>query len=778
LHTGNSTGAPWRISNVPSAFQGTSGTTSEYIASATCTANEWTYLSGSYNSNGAAPTADLAGAANVRLFKNDTLSGAANTTGSVNQVSVGTAASVFIGRLQSTDRFMRGGIDEVRVSNVQRSADWNKLEYENQKAGSAVVSEVVPITNIYYVIPGVVNAPRDTMVYQTGVAVNLALNYTGGPADSIALTTGTLPAGLTLNKATGAITGTPTAITAAASQTITVYSIGGNVTRGLRTSVVAGPLGNLTYSPDTTTYAMGIPVTNAPTYTGRAPTAFTVTPALPAGLTINATTGVISGTPTAQTAAANYTVRATNTAGPDTTTKVLRLTIGAAENYATGWSQHRDWWLNTQLNGASIPTATYNFPVLVRLDSNSINFAQTTGGGRDLRFSKADNATRLPHQIDTWDSAGKRAAVWVLVDTVPALGVKALRMHWGNASAANTSSGSAVFRTTDGYQGVWHMNGATDTSNEPDATANNLTANQTSGPVAVAGIVGGARNFVNTTTTATDYFTVAGSAAPLNFPIGGPFTLSAWVNLTGTTAHATLISKHDNAYALKLDNGSNWEIFDYDASWNSVGGPPTAGVWQNIMGVYSTIDPAFYIDGSRVDFGIVTTGGTAARSTGIDMLLGAEPTSATARRRPYNGMADEIRVANVARTADWAKLEYQNQRPTGQTLVAFTLPVAVDGMVARTEAFGFTAKPFGNGVVFQIQGAGAGKARVSLMDMWGRTVWSHTAATAAGMNQVLWNGQANNGSLVSSGVYVVRVSLLDAANKVTATSERRIPLTR
>jgi hypothetical protein len=46
------------------------------------------------------------------------------------------------------------------------------------------------------------------------------------------------------------------------------------------------------------------------------------------------------------------------------------------------------------------------------------------------------------------------------------------------------------------------------------------------------------------------------------------------------------------------------------------------------------------------------------------------------------------------------------------------------------------------------------------------------------MNQVLWNGQANNGSLVSSGVYVVRVSLFDARNKVTATSERRVPLTR
>ena len=33
-----------------------------------------------------------------------------------------------------------GDIDEVRVSKVKRSADWVKLQYENQKANSALFS--------------------------------------------------------------------------------------------------------------------------------------------------------------------------------------------------------------------------------------------------------------------------------------------------------------------------------------------------------------------------------------------------------------------------------------------------------------------------------------------------------------------------------------------------------------------------------------------------------------------------------------------------------------
>ena len=52
---------------------------------------------------------------------------------------------------------------------------------------------------------------------------------------------------------------------------------------------------------------------------------FAITPALPTGLTLNANTGVISGTPTAIAIAANYTVTATNSAGA--TTATLKVTV-------------------------------------------------------------------------------------------------------------------------------------------------------------------------------------------------------------------------------------------------------------------------------------------------------------------------------------------------------------------------------------------------------------------------------------------------------------------
>ena len=59
-----------------------------------------------------------------------------------------------------------------------------------------------------------------------------------------------------------------------------------------------------------------------PTVTGSV-TAFSVAPALPAGLNLNPTTGTISGTPTTATATASYTISATNSGG--STTFVLRL---------------------------------------------------------------------------------------------------------------------------------------------------------------------------------------------------------------------------------------------------------------------------------------------------------------------------------------------------------------------------------------------------------------------------------------------------------------------
>lgn len=66
----------------------------------------------------------------------------------------------------------------------------------------------------------------------------------------------------------------------------------------------------LSYSPNPALYFVGIPiVSNTPTLQGTV-TKYSAS-SLPAGLSLNSSTGVISGTPTAVTSAANYTVTAT-----------------------------------------------------------------------------------------------------------------------------------------------------------------------------------------------------------------------------------------------------------------------------------------------------------------------------------------------------------------------------------------------------------------------------------------------------------------------------------
>ena len=55
---------------------------------------------------------------------------------------------------------------------------------------------------------------------------------------------------------------------------------------------------------------------------------YSISPALPAGLSFNTTNGYISGTPTEISAATDYTVTATNSQGSDNTT--VNITVGKA----------------------------------------------------------------------------------------------------------------------------------------------------------------------------------------------------------------------------------------------------------------------------------------------------------------------------------------------------------------------------------------------------------------------------------------------------------------
>ncbi len=92
------------------------------------------------------------------------------------------------------------------------------------------------------------------------------------------------------------------------------------------------PPTNLSYSSPTALYIVGNPISqNIPTVTGSTPLTYTVSPALPTGLILNSSTGIISGTPTTPVSAAGYTVTVTNSTGNTKSTLIFAVVVNPVD---------------------------------------------------------------------------------------------------------------------------------------------------------------------------------------------------------------------------------------------------------------------------------------------------------------------------------------------------------------------------------------------------------------------------------------------------------------
>jgi hypothetical protein len=171
-----------------------------------------------------------------------------------------------------------------------------------------------------------------TYTKDTAITSNTPTN-TGGAVVSYAVSPA-LPAGLTLNTSSGIISGTPTTFAAAVNYTITATNTGGSTTASVSITVNDIAPSALSYFSNPATYAKDTVITdNTPSSSGGAVVSYVVSPALPAGLTLNTSSGIISGTPTTLTAIANYTITATNTGG----STPASVSIAVVSPY-TAWS--------------------------------------------------------------------------------------------------------------------------------------------------------------------------------------------------------------------------------------------------------------------------------------------------------------------------------------------------------------------------------------------------------------------------------------------------------
>jgi hypothetical protein len=98
------------------------------------------------------------------------------------------------------------------------------------------------------------------------------------------------------------------------------------------------PPSALSYTPSSASGTVGTAITSLnPLVTGTV-TSYSVSPALPLGLTINTSSGVISGTPSAAASTADYTVTATNGTGSTTATVTIEVVAAPVGSTFAIWS--------------------------------------------------------------------------------------------------------------------------------------------------------------------------------------------------------------------------------------------------------------------------------------------------------------------------------------------------------------------------------------------------------------------------------------------------------
>jgi len=363
----------------------------------------------------------------------------------------------------------------------------------------------------------------------------------------------------------------------------------------------------------------------------------------------------------------------------------LALLTAAPAQYP-GWQHSGSLYILTTPEGANLPAAAVeeNFPLLVRLTKDNFDFSQAKAQGEDVRFADSTGQP-LAYQVEDWDTSNGTACVWVRIPAIKGQARQQIKMYWGKADATNEFSGSVVFNEANGFVSVWHMN---EPVQDEVGTLNSTNVRTT----ATAGMIGPARHLGG------GQGIFCGEQIT-NYPSGADaHSTEAWFR--AEQPNSTIIGwgneggNQGSKVRMQFRSPPHVHI---DSDFSDVEGASTLpmGAWLHVAHTYGRGTGKLYING-RLD-------GSATPTLNIKnparLWLGG-----WYNNYDFIGDLDEVRISKVARSADWIKLEYENQKPL-QTLVGALVPPGSAFQVLPSQAF--VAE--GQSVTFAAKAGGAQK---------------------------------------------------------------------
>ncbi|MEK6236831.1 MAG: DUF2341 domain-containing protein, partial [Planctomycetales bacterium] len=327
----------------------------------------------------------------------------------------------------------------------------------------------------------------------------------------------------------------------------------------------------------------------------------------------------------------------------------------------TDWKHSGSLYILTTPDGADLPASAQvkDFPLLVRLDKDWFDFRQARPKGQDVRFSTA-NGESMSYQIEEWDPVAGEASIWVRAPMIQGNTSQEIKMHWGRVGVESGSDGTAVFSASNGYITVWHLNG---TSKDSTGTLAGTDSGTTSAP----GVIGLARRFPG-----GKGFDCGKSVTAL--PQGSSsHSTEAWARAVRPNGRVVGWGVEHKQGKVTMFFASpphvRMDCYFSDANVKSNGRLPI-GEWVHLMHTYSKGKARVYVNG-QLD------GENKRRGTALNIQSpGRMYIGGWYHNYDFVGDLDEVRVSSVQRSADWIKLQYENQKQRQSAIGSLVQPGA------------------------------------------------------------------------------------------------------